>query len=526
MIEINPSLWKQNPPPLPHQITGVRALVSHPAFMLADEPRTMKSRQVVDAACILREAGLIDLVVVIARVGGRGVWGNAKIGQIKHWSWLPVRVHEFHEKQRDLWSDENPQLTWVVTNYDFIRSPRRLEEFLARLAANYKKPWVVFDESHKLGNENSLQAKAAMEICWNVQKVLDHNGKVARINYSPRVARRTMLTGTPGSPLKHWSQFNILDHVLDRRYKNVRTFKWRFVQYDENGVMRPIPGRNGKKGGLKLVHKEVGWKNLDALSKITSRWALMRKRRDCQGLRDVKVVSSFEEVRLSKETWKLYQSLKRDAIAELSSGETYVSPNKGVCLQRLSQICSGHLGGFIEGEPTRWLSDEKIDWLLNELQEECVAKAIIVWVRYSAQRKRLAEKLREAGFIVHQIHGGQNAAQRRNAELIFSTGVERVEGRHVLVAQCQAGGDSNDFSAASNVYRLSEVWGDWITFAQSNDRPLGLGQKAEYVKSTDVIATGPDGQRTMDHVMLESRETGRIVEKMSCSEWLTELRND
>lgn len=522
MIEINPSRWVQNPPPLPHQITGVRALLHYPAFMLADDPRTMKSRQVVDAACILAERKLIDLVVVIARVAGRGVWGNAKIGQIKHWSWLPCRVFEFHEKQRDLWSDVNPQLTWVVTNYDFIRAPKRLEEFLVRLAANYKAPWVVFDESHKLGNENSLQAKSAMEICWRRHETLDQNGKVARVSWSPRVARRTMLTGTPGNPLKQWSQFNILDHVLDRRYKSVRTFKWQFIQYEENGVMRPMRGRKG----LKLVHRELGWKNLDKLSKITSRWALRRRRADCPGVRDVPVQSTFKEVRLSKETWRIYKELKREAITQLSTGETYVSPNKGVCLLRLSQICSGHLGGFTDGEAVRWLSDEKIDWLIEELQEECQSNAVIVWVRFSSQRERLAGRLKKECFVVHQIHGGQNQQQRKNAEMIFSTGVERVAGRHVLLSQVQAGSDSNDYAAASDVYRLSDVWGDWETFHQSNNRPLGPGQKADFVSSTDVIATGPNGERTMDHVMLEAREQGRIIEKMTCQEWKTELEHE
>src|SRR6267142_1700625 len=55
------SCWKQ-PAPLPHQLTGVQALLRNKAFYLADEPRTGKSRQVVDAACMLREMNLIDLV--------------------------------------------------------------------------------------------------------------------------------------------------------------------------------------------------------------------------------------------------------------------------------------------------------------------------------------------------------------------------------------------------------------------------------------------------------------------------------
>jgi len=519
---LDTSRWKQ-PAPLKHQLVGVQALLRNKAFYLADEPRTGKSRQVVDAACMLREMNLIDLVVVVARVSGRGVWGNAKIGQVKRWSWLPVRVFEYHQNQHDLWSDANPQLTWVVTNYDFVRSDKRLSEFLGRLS-NYKSIMLVFDESQKLGNEHSLQSKAAMKICWSKQELRDQNGKVARINWQPRVLRRVMLSGTPGGPLKQWSQFNILDHVFDRRFKSVISFKWRFAEYGDP-VLRPIPGRNGKKGGLKTVHPQVGWKNLDKLSKITAPYCLMRKRKDCEGLRDVPVDAAFAEVRLSKETWKLYQSLKRDAIVQLSTGELYVSPNKGVCLMRLAQVASGHLGGFEEFEPVRWLSNEKVDWLAEELKEECLSQNILVWCRWVAERKQVAERLKNDGFTVYQIHGGQNKSQRRMMEMIFAEDAQRATNRCVLVAQPQAGGDSLDMSAASDVYRMSSDF-NWETFSQSNQRPLGPAQQAAVVRSTDVVACGPDGQRTIEHTILEAREENRILEKMTCEWWKKELEDD
>lgn len=520
LAKLDTSRFKE-PPPFPHQLEGVYALLTHKAFYLADEPRTGKSRQVVEAACLLKEANLIDLVVVVARVSGRGVWGNAKLGQIRKWSWLPTRVFEYHAQQKDLWSDETPQLTWVITNYDFVRSEKRLSEFIGRLA-NYKSVMVVFDESQKLGNENSLQSKAAMKICWAKQNVLDQNGKVARINWQSRTARRVMLSGTPGGPLKQWSQFNILDHVFHRRYKSVITFKWQFAEYGE-GVVKPIPGRNGQKGGLCTVHPQIGWKNLDKLSRITAPYCLMRKRKDCEGLRDVPVESSFAEVRLLPATWRLYQELKREAIAELSDGSLYVTPNKGVCLMRLAQICSGHLGGFSPEAPVRWLSSEKIDWLVNELKEETTARNVLVWTRWVAERKQLAERLKD--FKVYQIHGGQNAKQRRVMEMIFADQSRLPEGRSVLLAQPQAGGDSLDMSAAEEVYRMSSDF-NWETFAQSYNRPLGPAQQMTVLKNTDVVACGPAGQRTMDHIILEAREEKRELERQTCAWWRKALEEE
>jgi len=510
MIEINPSRWVQNPPPLPHQLTGVKALVTHKAFFLGDRPRTMKSRQVVDAACTLYEAGEIDLVVVIAPVSGRGVWGNAKLGQVKRWSWKRARVFEFHQKQRDLWKDERPELTWVVTNYDFVRSEKHLKEFLARLG-NYKSVMLVFDESKALGNHTSLQSKMAMQLRW-----------------SPFVSRCVMLNGTPGGPYKQWSQFNILDHVFDRRHKSFITFKWRYTKYgplelktltDKDGKV--IRNKEGKPVWQKAIHAFEGYKNLDKLSKITAPYCLMRERKDCPGLKDVPVVSSFKEVQLSKESWRMYRELKREAIIALSSGEMYVSANAGVRLMRLSQLCSGHLGGFEEGEATRWLSDEKVDWLVEELKDSEIEN-VLVWCHFTLQRKRVAELLAQAGFTVHQFHGGQKREERKAAEFVFAEDAVRCLGRHAMIAQPQAGGMAVDFSAASDVYRMSSDY-NWETFAQSNDRPLGPAQKAEFVSSTDIVATGPDGQRTMDHVVLEAREEKRNLERQTTQWWRTEL---
>lgn len=536
MIDIDVSKWKQTPPPYKHQIEGVKLLLKNPAFMLGDRPRTMKSRQVVDAACTLFEAGLIDVVLVVARLAGRGVWGNSRIGQIKRWSWVPVRVHEFHQKRRDLWKDENSKLLWVVTNYDYMRSDKNLAELMESLS-QFKAPWVVFDESQRLGNEGSLQSKAAMKLCWDKEELKTQDGKyVLRRRWQARFSRRTMLTGTPGGPLKQWSQFNVLNHVFDRKYKSVFSFKCVYGDFEKEGFKTPIRGvsarrdMNGKVipgSNLRLVHRQNGWKNLDKLSKITAPYARMLERKDCPGVRDVPVNSTFEEVRLSKETWRLYRELKRDAIAELSTGETYVSPNKGVCLVRLSQICNGHLGGFEEGAPVRWLSNEKINWLIEELtDEDCKIQNVIVWCRFVPQRKEVAQQLFNKNFLVYQIYGSQNKLEREAAQMIFSEGTERPKGvRIAVVAQQQAGGDSNDFAAASDVYRMSDDW-SWENFYQSNERPLGPAQKAEFVSSTDVVATGPNGERTMDHIVLEAREEGRQLEKLTCQEWIRELQED
>jgi hypothetical protein len=499
MIEIDPTRFRQ-PRPFTHQLEGVRALVRNPAFFLGDSPRTCKSRQVVDAACVLKEANLIDLVLVVCPVAGRAVWGDARLGQIKLYSWLPSEVLEFHARRRTLWADDGSRLTWVITNYDFVRTPSRLQETLLMLSG-YKAPMLVLDESSAVGNHNSRQSKA-----------------VERIRQL--CARCVMLNGTPGEPPKIWSQFNILDRKILSRYKTFTTFKWQYTAYARQGQLVPVRGKNGARGGMRMVHESVGWKNVNRLSRIVAPWCLRRERKDCPELRTIPIMRTSREVPLSASTWRMYKQLRREAIVELEGGELYLSPNAAVRLLRLSQMTSGQLGGFDDGgEQTRAISSEKIDSLVEHLDEWSSASSIIVWCRWTLERERLADALAAKSFDVYQLHGGQRRRDRREAEMIFSEGVAR-DGtkRYIMLAQPQAGGVALDMSAASEVYRLSNDY-NLKTLEQSDDRPLGPGQRASTVVYTEVLATGPDGQRTIDHTVAAALAEKLSLSRLTTSAW-------
>jgi len=104
MIEINSNQLKSRP--FKHQIEGVKAIVKNQAFALFDEMGAGKSKQVIDAACVLAQAGEIDTVVVIARASVRSVWINAEIGEIKKHCWIPVIVYEYHSGLKITWESE------------------------------------------------------------------------------------------------------------------------------------------------------------------------------------------------------------------------------------------------------------------------------------------------------------------------------------------------------------------------------------------------------------------------------------
>lgn len=505
MIEIDTTRWR-SPRPYAHQVVGARAIVKNKAFFIGDVPRVGKSRQVVDASCVLCDADEISLVLVVGPVAARGVWGNPELGQIKQYAWKRSKVIQLHARSKTLWEEPDPELFWVVTNYDILRSRAILDQAIALAASTHGKTMLVLDESSALGNHMSLQSKAVAEL-------------------RSFCARCVMLNGTPGEPPKLYSQFNILDGVFTKRYKSFTTFKWRYAEWGP-GKTVPVKGKNGAKGGLRTVHPQVGWKNLNKLSRIVAPYTLRRERADCPEIRQVPVIYDFKEVPLGGETWRMYRELKREALIELSGGELYLSPNAGVRLLRLAQICSGHLGGFEEGETVRDFSREKIDYLQNLLRNECDAKEIIVWCRWVREREILARELREDHWAVYELYGGQKPAERRISEMVFASGTVRLpERRYAMLAQPAAGGMALDMSAAGEVFRLSNDY-SLKNWEQSNDRPLGPAQLAKQVVVTDVVATGPDGERTLDHIIYEALRQKRNLSKMTTAWWRKTLEED
>ncbi len=502
MIEFDPSKFRQDPPPYKHQLEGVRALVRNEAFYLGDKPRTCKSRQVVDAACVLRDNNLIDAVLIVGPVAARGVWGDCQMGQIKLYSWKRNRTVNYHRKLRELWSDENDEIIWIVTNYEYIRKEDHCEDLIKRMQGF--RFLGVFDEAAALGNRNSQQSKA-------IKKIRDACSRVV------------MLNGSDETPDRYWSQFNILNGILEKRYKNFTSFSHRFSKW---GPAEKINlSKNPKKPFYKTVHRRIGWKDYEKLSDILKPYCLRRERKDCPELCNVPEIQSFAEVELSRPTWKMYQQLKRDLLIELDEGDTYISPNAGVRLLRLAQICSGHLGGFEYGDPVRDFSSEKIDYVVEQIMGSN-EPAIIAWCRWINERERLAKKLESLGVKVYQIHGSQNKAERLIAEKAFrSENIGKFDCKTVMVAQPQAGGIALDMSASSTVYRLSADR-NLRTYEQSKDRPMGPAQAGDAVMFTDILAVGPDGQRTLDHINLAGLKAREEMGRWTTSRWRKELERE
>lgn len=486
MIEINPSRFK-TPAPLKHQLDGIRALVKNQAFALFDDPRTMKSRQVIDAACFLNEAGVINAVVIVAPAQVRAVWADASLGEIREWAWRPAQVREFAlGKYEEIWSDKDSKLLFVVTNYEILRNHH--ERFIETLKG--LKVMLVLDESDLVKNRTSQQSKA-----------------VAKLRES--CERCVLLTATPGTVLDQWSQFQILDKsILGKTFNNnYYLFRNKYCE------MRPDFAR-----GRRFM-KVQSFRNIEDFGKRTAPYVLHRKKEDVLDLPPR--VFSIVEVPLKKESWHRYKELKRDAVIALSNGDIHLEPNAAVRIMRLSQLCGGILGGMAAEHENQEMNDsmgfvqdlssEKLDWCVEYLNKS-TTQGTIVWCRFRRERERLAEALKDLRLNIYQIYGGQKKDEREKAKKVFHVRAKKLSTRSVIIGQPGAGGVGLDMAQASEVIRMSSDY-SLRTLVQSDDRPYGPGQ-TKSVFYTDVLATGPNGEPSIDHLIVKA-----IREKVEIAQW-------
>lgn len=482
-------------PQFEHQKIGTAALVEHKAFALFDEMGAGKSKQVIDAACQLAEQDKIDTVVVVAPASVRCVWLDVEIGEIGKHSWQPSSVWEYHSKFKRVWETGTTGITWIITNYEFLRSGDHLADLCINLLN--RKTLLVLDESSYIKNRTAAQTKA-------IAKLRKH------------CDRCVILNGTPitQSPLDLWSQVNILDEKILKSFHNFYNFR---AHYCELRSMR---------FGGRPFQQVVSYKNLDHLAAKLAPYVLRREKKDCLDLPPK--LYTEREVALTPESWARYKELKKDFVMTLGKGDVRLEPNAAVRVMRLAQLTSGILGGGtigsglpeIEGETMvqQDLSDEKLRWAVQYLTEECTARAVIVWCRWRRERERLVEAL-TGKIAVYELYGGQPERERSNAVALFS--VVKEGSRAALVAQPHAGGFGLNLVAASEAIYLSNDFSLGIRL-QSEDRMHRPGQfnPCTYI---DVLATGPKGERTIDHIIFKALREKKDLAQMTCDGWRKEL---
>lgn len=512
-----------------HQLVGVRTLLEHPYFLLADEVGCGKSKQVVDTTQIfwLRQREL-DTVCVVTPGFARSTWADEDplMGEVaKHaWDSVPNVIHEYHKHYTNLQFDPSA-LNWIVTNYEFIRRLDRLHELMWHLKG--RRTMMVFDES------------------WAIKGFSDQMKACRTLRYK-RGQRVVELNGTPladGKPQDLYYPMMILDpNILG--VENRTHFKTKYC------IM----------GGY-LNKQVVAYQNLDDLNAKIAPFVLSRRTRDCWDLPPM-LDPVMIEARLTPATWKLYTEMRDDMVSWLGS---QVSTAKQAIVKalRLAQITSGFLGGLedldddgplvegsqledvcgprpqwlrsIHGESetsiqsksptpiiqtagpsTREIGREKLDALVYWLETRGqLPHKLLTWCRFKPELARASVELGKIYPNVFQLRGHQTKADRAAAKSFLAPGSDPRPG--VVVGNQRAGGASLNFAAANIAVYLSN--GPALLERTQSIGRIERPGATQPMLIVDVIATGPKRQKTIDHAILKALRSKDDMARWTVDQW-------
>jgi SNF2 family DNA or RNA helicase len=331
---------------------------------------------------------------------------------------------------------------------------------------------LIADESHHFGRPGAKRTRSI-------------NG-LAR-----RCVMRRILSGTPtgNSPLKLYSQFNILSHGA-LGYTRFSAFEARYALLQERRDRRT----------QRAYQQIVGYQNLDELQTKLTQYASVVLREDCEDLPDLIHTKQYYELSDAQRT--AYAQMRDDLIVELDSGLSAEAVNPGVKLIRLQQILSNFcVNEAFETEVIDANSDPRLDALM-----ESIDGPTIVWCRYRECIRRVIARLDEEGIPNVEYHGGVPTAKRQEALQSFREGRAQV-----FVGQPACAGEGLNLSTAQTIVWYSHVF-DSVSREQASERATRVGGHS--VAVIDIVAPN-----TVDGYILDCLDRKQsIADRLTGSE--------
>lgn len=465
------------PAPWPHQVRGAEAIVARrrpEGVLLPHDVGWGKSLTVAAAAYELYRTRQIDTVLVIAPAYARSVWSDPDpvLGEFAKWPLVPLELTEYCAASPALPAACN-RLQVVVSNYEFVRRENRMDTLIDWLDDG-RATLLVVDESWMCYDALAQQTKAVKAIARSCDRMV-------------------LLNGTPGKPEQLYGQITTINATA----YPVRN-KFHYL------------ARYCRMGGYER-RKIVGYQEEHQAERIAveTRYIVPVLESDVVDLPEL-MPPALIEAQLTTKTWDIYRQMRDEFVAEIDIGTIATAMSAGVKHMRLQQILAGFVGG-VEGCDDQdvmtavskyvVVGDEKLKAAQTWLDGNNPNKAML-WGRFRPEMARVADALRQSNERVFMLWGKQDSPQRdhdderRRLKLTLAPG--SPDGARVrVVGHPAAGGAGLNFSGASV--------GLWLSAAQSRrvrkqadgriQRP-GQTRRAQFV---DVIAVGPQGQKTVDH---------------------------
>lgn len=504
-----------------HQEVGAARVAAEPYLWLADELGAGKTRQVVEGACRLYEAGLVERVIVLAPAQVyHDVWSDAELGQIAEFSRVPVEVRE-HRPRPSAWTTARPGargLSWTVSNYEYVRNNVHVRP-LKQLAD--ERTLLVLDESLAVAGASSNTTRQV----WELRK---HCGRVVLVN------------GTEGggdTPAALYPQAKIMSpDVLG--CSTQMEFRARYAVMGGFRVLKWVDKADGLGREQKMLPTQiVDWVNLDDLWDRLRPHYLRRLKTECLDL-PPKMPPVSVGVPLSRETWRLYKSMRDDSVAYVEGGRC-TAAQAAVRGLRLAQLCSGFLGGVLDlddeglplGDPgLREVGREKLDavlaWAGEHVGRDAAWPKAVLWCRFRAEAERLARELARTVVDPERVAlliGGLADEKKARAVRMLHPRTS-PDGQAVVVGTTRAGQFGLNQAAADKVGYCSNEYSH-VARTQSGDRPHRPGQDRP-VNYFDFVACGPDGQKTVDHAIIRALRKKARLASWSAADWAQAIREE
>ena len=422
--------------PYDHQRKAIKKLLSNGyGGALLMEPRTGKTKTVIDWAGIIRSLPDrdLDVVVVFAPAPILGVWRQ----ELEVHCGVPYDVLVWDSKKRAKKVVPTPKdkLLWVIVNYESLSAGGRITESgnesvkagrgwvkntLKKLCERHSVA-IVLDESHRI---KSCSSKAATSL----------------FTIGSKASYKVIMSGTPitkhNRPDDIYSQWKFLN---SNRFIDVPT-KTDFMRRYANEV----PGRYG-------YTRFEGVRNEDELRARMMQDAFTVTRDACFDLPD-RTIESIP-VALADKSMEAYNSIAESGTWGESTATHVLSR-----LTELTKITGGHTGDNWES-----VGHEKIDALSLILRDHIDdGTPLVVAARYRAEISRIQTLCRSLRVPYMTIQGGSDTT----AELARW---RETLGCRVMILQPQSGSLGIDLREADHLVWYSLVY-QWTDYSQTCDR--------------------------------------------------------
>jgi SNF2 family DNA or RNA helicase len=477
--------------PYQHQLDVFECSKNHDYWAFFMEMGTGKSKVVVDQIGYLWDKGALDTVLIIAPKGVFDNWVQQEIprhlsDQVKHKivRWQPNWTKGWVEEISNI-SVPNRRtkgvLSILVMNVEAFSTTKGASTAAKYLSLNPKN-MVVVDESTTIKTKNAQRTK-------NIIKL----GALAKY--------RRILTGSPitKSPLDLYTQCAFLSPKA-LGFTSYYAFQGRYAKVER------------RHGANKVYQHITGYRRLEELGDKLDGFSSRILKEECLTLPSKVYIR--RNVELTTEQKRLYNEMKKLALAQFENGELATTTSVLTQIMRLQQIVCGFLTPD-EGDPTP-IKNNRIDSLM-ELIDEASGK-IIIWA-YWVKNIELIERELKKKYGSDSVASYQGSTLQEDRQDIIERFQDVNSPLRFFIGQPSTGGYGITLTAATTVIYYSNSY-NLEHRLQSEDRAHRIGQK-ESVTYVDLVSPGTVDEKIIK-ALHDKRNIAQTVLGEELDQWLTE----